>query len=106
VISELSGLKVVFDAVRTHFARTGVPEIVRLCVEAEFTDPHHVIPHETRLVNRNVITQDLCPMLSALHYDDEDWFVTSSSYAIADREDHNAALLCAEIQKSVGFPSS
>ncbi len=106
MISELSGLKAVFDAVRTHFARTGVPEIVRLCVEAEFTIRITSSPHETRLVNRNVITQDLCPVLSALHYDDEDWFVTSSSYAIADREDHNAALLCAEIQKSVGFPSS
>ncbi|MGA9254447.1 MAG: hypothetical protein WBV71_18615, partial [Roseobacter sp.] len=77
MISELSGLKAVFDSVRTHFARTGVPEIVRLCVEAEFTIRITSSPHETRLVNRNVITQDLCPVLSALHYDGEDWFVTS-----------------------------
>ena len=102
VISGVSELNAVFDAVRTHYAKTGVTEIVRHCIEAEFTDPHRVIAtHETRLVSRNVITQEPYPVLSVLYYDGEDWYVTSSSYAIEDREDHNAALLCAQIHRGV-----
>jgi len=102
IISNAPELKAVFDAVRTHYAKTGVTEVARHCIEAEFTDPHRVLAtHETRLISRNVITQAPYPVMSVLQYDGQDWSVISSSYAIEDRADHNAALLCAEMRKSV-----
>jgi hypothetical protein len=96
IINDTAQLKTVFDAVRTHYIKNGVTEIVRHCVEAEFVGVDRVLAtHETRLVSGNVITQKPFPVMSVLKFDGTDWYIASSSYAIEDRSDHNAALMSA-----------
>lgn len=85
-----------FDAVCTYLEKSGVTQMVRHCVEARFQDKTTVIAtHESRFVNRDVITQQPFPVLSVLKYNGSNWQVANSSYAIADRADHNAALMSA-----------
>ena len=96
LITTEADLLQVFRAVRTHYEKIGITEMVRHCVEAAFSDPHTVIAtHETRLVRGNVITQKPFPVLSVLRFDQSGWRIASSSYAIEDRNDHNAALMSA-----------
>ncbi|GIT89162.1 MULTISPECIES: hypothetical protein [Roseobacter] len=86
----------VFRAVRSYHRRTGVTDIVRHCVEAAFKDPHTVTAtHETRLLGGDIMTQDPYPGFSVLKFDGKAWRIASMSYAIEDRDDHNAALMSA-----------
>ena len=96
LIASVEDLQQVFSAVRTYHRRTGVTDIVRHCVEAAFKDPTTVeATHETRLVSGAVMTQSPYPGFSVLKFDGNEWRIVSMSYAIEDRDDHNAALMSA-----------
>jgi hypothetical protein len=85
-----------FNAMLAYLRKYNVSDMVRHCVEAEFQDPDTVAAtHETRLVSGNIITQSPYAVFSILKFNGTDWQISSSSYAIADREEHNAALMCA-----------
>ena len=93
-IKDTDDLRIVFNAVHAHRRKFGVTQIVRHCVEAEFRDSRTVAAtHETRLINGHLTTQAPYAVFSVLKYNGTDWQVASSSYAIADRPEHNAALL-------------
>ncbi|WP_298844831.1 hypothetical protein [uncultured Roseobacter sp.] len=94
IIRDTADLKDVYSAVRAHYARNGVSQMYRHCVEARFRDQTTVVAtHETRLVSGNVITQAPFAVYSELRFTGEKWVIVSSSYAIGDRDDHNQALL-------------
>ncbi|WP_300033833.1 hypothetical protein [uncultured Roseobacter sp.] len=94
VLNTSEDLRVVFDAVRAHYNKCGVTQMFRHCVEARFRDPATIAAtHETRLISGTVITQEPFAVYSILEHTGEKWVITSSSYAIGDREDHNSALL-------------
>ncbi len=96
LIKTAEELRQVFLAVTKHYATIGVTDMVRHCVEASFTDPHTVVAmHETRLITGNVITRNPFPALSVLKYNGSKWQIASSSYAIEDQREHNAALMSA-----------
>ena len=93
-IKDVNDLKEVYLAVRAHYARNGVSQMYRHCVEARFRDSDTVIAtHETRLLSGNVITQAPFAVYSELRFTGGKWVIVSSSYAIGDRDDHNKALL-------------
>lgn len=96
LITSPDELHQVFRAVRSYHRRTGVTDIVRHCVEAAFKDPHTVAAtHETRLLSGEIMTQDPYPGFSILNFDGSAWRIASMSYAIEDRDEHNAALMSA-----------
>ena len=96
LITSPDELRQVFRAVRAYHRKNGVTDIVRHCVEAAFKDPYTVTAtHETRLLSGDIMTQDPYPGFSTLKFDGKTWRITGMSYAIEDRDDHNAALMSA-----------
>lgn len=89
-------LEQVFRAVRAHYDRIGVTDMARHCVEASFADAETVVAtHETRLMSGNILIRRPFPTLSVLKFDGRRWRIASSSYAIEDHQEHNAALVAA-----------
>ena len=87
-------LQDLFLAVRAHHRKTGVTDMDRHVVEAEFQDPATIATtFETRLLNGNVLTQKPYPVFSIIKLINGKWQVTNMSFAIDDNDDHNAALL-------------
>lgn len=85
-----------FDAVRYHHRKTGVTDAVQHVVEAVFKDPATVAAtHETRLLNKNVLTQKPYPVFSLLIDGEQGWQIKSITFAIEDQPDHNKALMSA-----------
>jgi hypothetical protein len=96
VLKTIDELSRVFYAVCRHYAKIGVTDMVRRCVEAEFKNPNTVLAmHETRLITGNIITRDPFATLSTLEYDGTEWRISGCSYAIDDQQGLNAALMSA-----------
>ena len=89
-------LRKVFRAVKAHYDKTGVTDVVRHCVEAAFIDETTVVAtHETRLICGAMITRAPFPVLSVLKFNGTAWQIESSKYAIEDHHAHNKALMSA-----------
>lgn len=96
IISTEADLRKTFKAVRTYYDKSGVTDMVRHCVAASFTDENTIVStHETRLLTGAVISRAPYPLMSVLKFNGERWQVASSSYAIEDEKEHNAALMSA-----------
>lgn len=84
----------IFKGVHAHLKKNGVTEMDRYCIEAEYRDEVTIeTAHESRLVSRGVLVQAPYATYSVLKFNGTLWQIASSTYAIADRPDHNAALL-------------
>ena len=84
----------VFRAVRTHYMKLGVTELVRTCVEAAYKDDNTIeAVHETRLLSGTTIVQAAFPVMSTLRYIDGRWQVKGTTYAMPSDEDSNNSLL-------------
>jgi hypothetical protein len=89
-------LSAVFDAVRAHFARSGVTDLVRRCVHAAWIGPDEIEGmHETRLLAGTQLLQAPFPVLTRMRRIDGVWKIVASGYAISDSPRHNAALTAA-----------
>jgi hypothetical protein len=99
-------VRVLFDSIRFHHRRTGVTDAVQHVVEAVFKDPATVAAtHETRLLNKNVLTQKPYPVFSLLIQGEQCWQIKSMTFAIEDQTDHNKALMTAGDKHETTYPS-
>lgn len=79
-------LREMFDSVRHLLMQLGVTDLVRRCVEAEFTAPDMMhTTYETRMLQGNRLIRDPFPVHSIARRIDGRWKVVSSSYAITDQ---------------------
>ncbi len=93
MISDPEEIRAIFHAVRAHYDKIGVTEIVRNCVKAEFMAHDTVAAtHETHLLRGHQLIQEPYPCFSVLRLIDGYWQVAYSQYAIADSPEQNAAL--------------
>jgi hypothetical protein len=87
-------LRAIFFAVTDHFRKTGVTDIVRHCVAAEFRDPDTIeATHETRLLAGNQIVKPAYPAFSILKRIEGQWKVSNCIYAVDDTTELNRAIL-------------
>lgn len=101
LIATTEDLRTLFDAVRVHFCRLGVTDLVRRCVAAEFRDPDTIeATHESRLLAGTRLVQQPYPSFSILKRTDAGWQVAGAQYAIKDAQSLSAALTGA-----IGAPS-
>ena len=90
-----------FQAVCAYHKKSGVSEIDRHVLEAVFNDTEKItLACETRLLNGTALLQDPYPVFSILKLTDGCWKVVKMTFAITDRNDHNAALLSAGKQRN------
>ena len=84
----------VFDMMRLKFAECGITDMVRRCVEAQFSGPETIeATHETRLLSKDQIIVGPYPCFSILQKIDGNWQVSHSQYAVADEVGQSTALL-------------
>ncbi len=97
----LDDLRRVFDQVRAHFACTGVTDMARTVVHAEFKGQDIVeAVHESRLLSRNTLLRGPYPVFSTIKRTDGVWKVDGASYAITNDPQHERALSTRKLQKS------
>ena len=93
LVATTDDLRQLFDAVRAHFCRLGVTDLVRHCVVAEFRDPDTIeATHESRLLAGTRLVQPPYPCFSVLKRTEAGWQVAGGQYAIQDALAHSAAL--------------
>ena len=96
VIDSDTALQALYCAIQLHHRNTGVTDMVCHCIESEFKDPNTVVStFETRLLNGTTMTQNPFPVFSVLTRSGGNWKLSSMTYAICDRPDHNFLLLSA-----------
>jgi len=96
-------MREIFEAVRQFHQRSGVTELVRHCVEAEFrTEDIVEATHESRLVAGERLIQRPYPVFSVLKRVDGVWRVASSQYAIVDAPGLNQALIGDALDEAQG----
>ncbi len=94
VVNDLGELRVLFDDVRTYFAKVGMTEMARHIVDAEFRNATTIVStHQSRLVAETELIQQPFDVLSVIEQIDDIWRIRHSEYAIVDSEDHNTALV-------------
>ncbi|WP_108829287.1 hypothetical protein [Ascidiaceihabitans donghaensis] len=82
-----------FIGVRDHYEKTGVSEMIRTCVAAEFVTPEHIqSTHVTHLLHKDHMIQPPFPVFSDLVVIDGKWRILRSNYAVTDAPAHVAAL--------------
>lgn len=93
-------LKGVFEALQAHYRNAGVTDIVQSVVEAMFKDDTTVVStHETRLLNKTVLTQKPYAVFSVFRNDGTGWRAQSMTFAIEDNLGHNKALMSSRKDK-------
>jgi len=93
LIKTTDDLRDFFDAMRKHFCRLGITDLVRRCVVAEFRDPDTIeATHESRLLAGTRLVQPPYPCFSILKRTEAGWRVADGQYAIQDVPAHSSAL--------------
>jgi len=98
---ETSDLREIFDGMREKFKESGITDMVRRSVVAEFTGPTTIeATHETRLLAKNQIIAGPYPSFSILQKIDDLWQVSHSQYAVGDENGQSTALLRSGLSSS------
>lgn len=83
VLSTAEEFQEVFEAMRLKNRRSGIDQLVRNCIEAEFKGPDIVeATHESRALAGNELKEGPYPCFSILRRVDGYWRVASSAYAV------------------------
>jgi hypothetical protein len=89
-----SHLNAIFFSVVDHMRKSGMTDMVRHCVAAEFRDPDTIeATHEGRLLSGNRVMQPAYPVFSIIKKFDDRWKITYSMYAITDAPGHSRAMI-------------
>jgi hypothetical protein len=87
-------LHAVFHSVVDHMQKSGVTDLVRHCIVAEFRDADTVeATHEARVLAGDNMIQPAYPVFSILKRIKGLWMVTYSMYAVSDAPEHSHALI-------------
>ena len=82
-VNTMGELRVLFDSIRWHFAKTGVTDYVRTCISAEFISPTEIVgTHETRMLAGTQVVDTPYPVKSYLQLIDGSWWVCKSDNAL------------------------
>lgn len=84
----------IFRSVERYLRQMCVTDMVRNCIEAQFTDPETIsMTYECRMLSGHVVTQPAYPVFTILRWQDGGWKITFSSYAITDAPEHSKAIV-------------
>ncbi|MFC6639111.1 hypothetical protein GV827_08470 [Sulfitobacter sp. JBTF-M27] len=82
-VNTMGELRVLFDSIRWHFAKTGVTDYVRTCISAEFLSATEIVgTHETRMLAGTQVVETPYPVKSYLQLIDGNWWVCKSDNAV------------------------
>lgn len=84
----------IFFSVVAHLRNSGVTQMIRHCVAAEFRDENTVeATHEARLLAGDQVVQPAYPVFSVLKRIDGVWKITYSMYAITEAPAYSQAVI-------------
>ena len=85
VVEDIDAMRAVFFDVRCYYEKSGVTDLVRHCVKAEFRDDKTVSAiHQSRLVAGSTLVQKPYNAFSIIRCIKGKWLVTQSQYAVDD----------------------
>ena len=94
LIETRAELEAIFNDVRAYFSSTGMTQMERHIVDAEFRNPTSIFStHQSRVVSDGELVQQPFDVLSVIALIDGQWRIRHSQYAITDSNDHKAALI-------------
>ncbi len=94
VIETMEEMETVFNDVRAYYHKTGMTEMVRHIVDAEYRNHSTIVStHQARVVAESGLVQQPYDVLSVIELIEGAWRIRHSEYAIVDSEDHNTALI-------------
>ena len=89
-----AALRQSYDGMRQHFAHSGVKEMLRMCVKAEFTGPDRIgSSHVTYLLDGTTRIEEPYLCTAVFEREKGDWKVSAMSFAVDDRLGHAGAIL-------------
>lgn len=87
-------LKEVFQSVRDLFSETGITELVRVCLAAEYINEDTIVTtHESRMLAGTTLKKSPYPVISILRRIDGKWQFVHSNYAVAGDPELNTVLM-------------
>ena len=93
VVETRDDLQAIFFAMRDYLLRHGITEMIRQCVDAEFTDDDTIsTTHISRLLRGSELMQAPYPVYSIVRRIDGVWKIAHGKYAIANSPELDRAL--------------
>lgn len=85
VIETEEDLHQTFQSIRNHLRATGMTDLIRLCLAAEFSGPDRMVwAHESHMLARGVWLKTPYPAYSVAVRDGDTWKIAESRYALED----------------------